>query len=162
LASAEERLVRPDDRLVLLLAPPFGAQGSDPGYIAAYPAGVRENGGQYTHAAAWLGWAYAAQGDGDRAYGILHLLNPLERTRTRGDVERYCVEPYVLAADVYARPPGVGRGGWTWYTGAAAWTWRLAVETILGLRRRAGALEVTPCLPTHWDGFEAWVREGEL
>ncbi len=162
LASAERMLVRQDDRLVLLLAPPFGPHGPDPGYIAAYPPGVRENGGQYTHAAAWLGWAHAERDDGNAAYRILSLLNPLERTRSREDVERYGVEPYVLAADVYARPPWVGRGGWTWYSGAAAWTWRLAVEGILGLRRRHGGLEVDPCLPSHWDGFEAWVREGEL
>jgi len=90
------------------------------------------------------------------------LLNPLERTRTREGVERYAVEPYVLAADVYARPPWTGRGGWTWYTGVAAWTWRLAIEEILGLRRREGAPEIDPCLPPHWDGFEAWVREREV
>ncbi|HTM20484.1 MAG TPA: hypothetical protein VL172_08255, partial [Kofleriaceae bacterium] len=162
LAAAERLLVREDDRLVLLLAPPFGPQGPDAGYIAAYPAGVRENGGQYTHAAAWLGWAHAARGDGDAAHRIFGLLDPLERIRSRQDAEHYRVEPYVLAADVYARPPWVGRGGWTWYTGAAAWTWRLAVEGLLGLRRRQGALEVEPCIPSHWAGFQAWVRQGEL
>ncbi len=162
LASAERLLVRERDRLVLLLAPPFTPHGPDPGYIAAYPAGVRENGGQYTHAAAWLGWAHAARGDGDAAHRILGLLNPLERTRSRADALRYRVEPYVLAADVYARQPWVGRGGWTWYTGAAAWTWRLAVEGLLGLRRSRGALEVDPCIPPRWDGFEAWVRGGDV
>jgi cyclic beta-1,2-glucan synthetase len=162
LASADRLLVREHDRLVLLLAPPFGAHGPEPGYISAYPPGVRENGGQYTHAAAWLGWAHAVRGDGNAAHRIFALLNPLERTRSQQGVEHYRVEPYVLAADVYARPPWVGRGGWTWYTGAAAWTWRLAIEAILGLRRRDGALELDPCIPSHWDGFEAWVREGEL
>jgi cyclic beta-1,2-glucan synthetase len=161
LAAAERLLVREHDRLVLLLAPPFGAGGPDPGYIAAYPPGVRENGGQYTHAAAWLGWAHAARGDGDAAHRIARLLNPLERTGSPRDVDRYRVEPYVLAGDVYARPPWVGRGGWTWYTGAAAWTWRLVVEGLLGLRRRRGALEIDPCIPRGWDGFEAWVRAGE-
>jgi cyclic beta-1,2-glucan synthetase len=162
LASAERLLVRERDRLILLLAPPFSPHGRDPGYIAAYPAGVRENGGQYTHAAAWLGWAHAARGDGYAAHRILGLLNPLERTRSRAEAVRYRVEPYVLAADVYARPPWVGRGGWTWYTGAAAWTWRLAIEGLLGLRRSGGALEVDPCIPPRWSGFEAWVRRGDL
>jgi cyclic beta-1,2-glucan synthetase len=161
LAAAERLLVHEDERLVLLLAPPFGA-GAPAGYIADYPSGVRENGGQYTHAAAWLGWAYVARGDGDAAYRIARLLNPLERTRSAEGIARYCVEPYVVAADVYARPPWIGRGGWTWYTGAAAWTWRLVIEGILGLRRRDGALEVEPRLPSAWNGFEAWIREGEL
>ncbi|HEU4734444.1 MAG TPA: glucoamylase family protein, partial [Kofleriaceae bacterium] len=162
LASAERTLVREADRLILLLAPPFGPHGPDPGYIAAYPPGVRENGGQYTHAAAWLGWAHAMRGDADAAYRIARLLNPHERTRTLAEATRYRVEPYVLAGDVYATPPWVGRGGWTWYSGAAAWTWRLVVEQILGLRRRHGALEVEPCIPHAWDGFEAWIRAGQL
>jgi cyclic beta-1,2-glucan synthetase len=162
LAAAERMLVRADERLVLLLTPPFGARGPDPGYIASYPAGIRENGGQYTHAAAWLGWAHAARGDGDAAHRIFALLNPLERTTTPGDVERYRVEPYVLAADVCGQEPWTGRGGWTWYTGAAGWTWRLVVEALLGLRRRNGTLEVAPCIPAHWPGFEASVRAGPL
>jgi cyclic beta-1,2-glucan synthetase len=162
LDAVERTLVNDEDRLVLLLAPPFGPRGPDPGYIAEYPPGVRENGGQYTHAATWLGFAYALQGDGDGAHRIFSLLNPLERTRSRAEVDRYCVEPYVIAADVYARPPWVGRGGWTWYTGSAAWTWRLAVEAILGIRRRDGELEISPCIPAHWDGFEATVTEGNL
>ncbi|HEX8107703.1 MAG TPA: hypothetical protein VF516_08230, partial [Kofleriaceae bacterium] len=161
LAAAERMLVRDSDRLVLLLAPPFGPHGPDPGYIAAYPPGVRENGGQYTHAAAWLGWAHAARGDGETAHRIAGLLNPLERTRTPAEVARYRVEPYVLAGDVYAGP-WAGRGGWTWYTGAAAWTWRLILEEILGVRRRRGALEVEPCIPRAWDGFDAWIRAGQL
>jgi cyclic beta-1,2-glucan synthetase len=148
--------------VVLLLAPPFGVGGANPGYIAAYPPGVRENGGQYTHAAAWLGWAHVAIGDGGGAHRILRLLNPLERTRSPAEVERYRVEPYVIAADVYGCPPFVGRGGWTWYTGAAAWTYRLFVEGILGLRLRGGALEVSPCLPPEWGGYEARVRLGEM
>ena len=162
LKSAERMLVREDDRLVLLLTPPFGPHEPNPGYIAAYPPGVRENGGQYTHAAAWLGWAHAEHGDGNAAHRIFSLLNPLSHTRSPEDVRRYHVEPYVLAADVYARPPWVGRGGWTWYTGAAAWTWRLGIEAILGLRRRGGVLELDPCIPSHWDGFEAWVRKDAL
>jgi cyclic beta-1,2-glucan synthetase len=162
LAAAERLLVREPDRLVLLLAPPFGAGGSDPGYIAAYPPGIRENGGQYTHAAAWLGWAHALRGDGDAAHRIARLLDPIERAGSPAGVDRYRVEPYVLAGDVYACPPWTGRGGWTWYTGAAAWTWRLVVEQILGLHRRGGALEIEPCIPHHWEGFEAWVRVDAL
>ncbi|HWU86554.1 MAG TPA: hypothetical protein VN253_04740, partial [Kofleriaceae bacterium] len=132
----------------------------DPGYIRAYPPGIRENGGQYTHAATWLGWAHAVLGDGERAERTFRLLNPLLRTRTGAGVLRYRVEPYALAADVYSCPPWIGRGGWTWYTGAAAWLWRLGVEAILGLRREAGGLRIEPCLPAAWDGFEAWVRLG--
>ena len=162
IASAERLLVDEEHRLVLLLDPPFGLLGHDAGYIAAYPPGVRENGGQYTHAAIWLGFAHAARGDGEAAHRVFSLLNPLERTRTAAEVARYRVEPYVIAADVYGRPPFVGRGGWTWYTGSAAWMWRLGVEAILGLRRRDGALEVDPCLPPSWPGFEATVRAGEL
>ena len=140
--------------------PPYDSTLHDPGYVRAYPPGIRENGGQYTHAATWLGWAHAALGDGERAERIFRLLNPILRARTSPDVERYRVEPYVLAADIYSCPPWVGRGGWTWYTGAAAWLWRLGVEAILGLRKEAGGLRIDPCLPPAWKGFEAWVRVG--
>ena len=158
--AADEQLVREADRLVLLLWPPFDSTLHDPGYIRAYPPGIRENGGQYTHAATWLGWAHAALGDGERAERIFRLLNPILRARTRDDVDRYRVEPYVLAGDVYSAPPWVGRGGWTWYTGAAAWAWRLGVEAILGLRKEEGELRIDPCIPPSWKGFEAWVRMG--
>ncbi|CAN5925688.1 hypothetical protein BH11MYX4_BH11MYX4_14230 [soil metagenome] len=158
LHAADERLVREEDRLLLLLTPPFDSTAHDPGYIRAYPPGVRENGGQYTHAATWLGWAYAKLGDGERAERVFRLLNPVLRSRTGAEVDRYRVEPYVLAADVYAVAPWVGRGGWTWYTGAAAWAWRLGVEGILGLRREDGMLRIDPCIPPTWKGFEAWIR----
>ena len=157
MAAAERLLVHEPERLVLLLSPPFGWTGVEVGYIAAYPPGIRENGGQYTHAAAWFGFAHAASGDGKLAHRIFDLLNPLRRTTTAAEIERYRVEPYVMAADIYGSEPFVGRGGWTWYTGAAAWTWRLGIEAILGLRRDAGALIVNPCIPPSWDGFEAWV-----
>jgi len=160
LQAADARLVREADRLVLLLQPPFESMEHDPGYIRAYPPGVRENGGQYTHAATWLGWAYAALGDGRGAERIFRLLNPILRVGTREDASRYRVEPYVLAGDVYGAAPWVGRGGWTWYTGAAAWAWRLGVEGILGLRKEEGALRIDPCIPPTWGGFEAWVRMG--
>ncbi len=158
--AADERLVREADRLALLLTPPFDLTRHDPGYIRAYPPGIRENGGQYTHAATWLGWAYTSLGDGQRAERIFRILNPILRARTRDDRNRYRVEPYVLAGDVYGAPPWVGRGGWTWYTGAAAWLWRLGVEGILGLRKEEGQLSIDPCIPPTWKGFEAWIRLG--
>ncbi len=160
-SSADRELVREKDALVLLLAPPFDRTLHDPGYIRAYPPGVRENGGQYTHAATWLGWAWSALGDGERATRIFRLLNPILKTTTDADVARYRVEPYVLAGDVYGSAPWVGRGGWSWYTGAAGWDYRLGVEAILGLRREGErGLRVEPCVPPTWSGFEAWVRLG--
>lgn len=159
--AADTQLVREDDRLVLLFWPPFDNTLHDPGYVRAYPPGVRENGGQYTHAATWLGFAHAALADGESAERIFRLLNPVLRTSTGQDSARYRVEPYALAADIYSCPPWVGRGGWTWYTGAAAWMWRLGVEAILGLRREEGHLRIDPCIPPRWRGFEAWVRVGK-
>jgi cyclic beta-1,2-glucan synthetase len=158
--AADDQLVREADKLVLLFWPPYDKTLHDPGYVRAYPPGIRENGGQYTHAATWLGWAYATLGNGERAERIFRLLNPILRATTAADVERYRVEPYALAADIYSCAPWIGRGGWTWYTGAAAWLWRLGVEAILGLRREAGALRIDPCIPPAWRGFEAWVRLG--
>jgi len=161
LRSADELLVKERERLVIMLDPPFEGSQHDPGYIKAYPRGVRENGGQYTHAATWLGFAHVRVGDGVRAARIFRLLNPILKTPTAEDAERYRVEPYVLAGDVYSGSPYVGRGGWTWYTGAASWMWRLGAEEILGLRRKDGALLVDPCIPPHWPGFEASVRIGD-
>jgi cyclic beta-1,2-glucan synthetase len=158
--AADEQLVHEGERLVLLLTPPFDTTVHDPGYIRGYPPGIRENGGQYTHAATWLGWAYVALGDGKRAERVFRILNPILRTRTREEADRYRVEPYVLAGDVYGASPWVGRGGWTWYTGAAAWAWRLGVEGILGLRKEEGSLRIDPCIPLTWPGFEAWVKLG--
>jgi cyclic beta-1,2-glucan synthetase len=154
----DEQLVRVADRLVLLFWPPFDVTPHDPGYIRAYPPGVRENGGQYTHAATWLGFAHAALGDGERAERTFRLLNPVLHATTREDAARYRVEPYALAGDVYSAPPWIGRGGWTWYTGSAAWMWRLGVEQILGLRKEDGDLRIDPCIPPAWEGFEAWVH----
>ena len=159
--AADEQLVRESERLVLLFWPPFDSTSHDPGYIRAYPPGVRENGGQYSHAAAWLGLAHASLGDGAAAERIFALLNPALRARTPEACAQYRVEPYVLAADVYSCAPWVGRGGWTWYTGSAAWTWRLGVEAILGLKREGGQLRIAPCIPPTWPGFEAWVRVGK-
>jgi cyclic beta-1,2-glucan synthetase len=158
LEAVERELVRDADRLIRLLWPPFDQTSRDPGHIKAYPPGIRENGGQYTHAAAWLGFAFAAIGDGRRAAHVLDLLNPITRATTRDAVRQYRTEPYVLAADIGSVAPHVGRGGWTWYTGSAAWTWRLGIEGILGLRLREGRLAIEPCLPPTWNGFEATVR----
>jgi cyclic beta-1,2-glucan synthetase len=158
--AANGHLVRESDRLALLFWPPFDKTLHDPGYIRGYPSGVRENGGQYTHAAAWLGLAYVGLDDGESAERLFRLLNPILRTKTAVDVERYRVEPYVLAADIYSVAPHVGRGGWTWYTGSAAWMWRLGVEGILGIRRVRGQVRIAPCIPPAWDGFEAWVQVG--
>jgi len=158
--AADDELVREADRLVLLFWPPFDSTVHDPGYVRAYPPGVRENGGQYTHAATWLGFAHAALGDGERAERVFRLLNPALRVRNADDLARYRVEPYALAGDVYSCDPWVGRGGWTWYTGAAAWMWRLGVEAILGFRRDEGHVRIAPCIPASWHGFEAWLRVG--
>lgn len=158
--AADEELVRENDRLVLLLWPPFSSTVHDPGYIMAYPRGVRENGGQYTHAATWLGCAYTALGEGDRAERIFRLMNPILRCGTMEQVARYRVEPYVLPGDVYSAPPWTGRGGWTWYTGAAGWAYRLGLEGILGLRKEDGQLRIDPCIPSTWKGFEAWLKWG--
>ncbi|MGE5529920.1 MAG: GH36-type glycosyl hydrolase domain-containing protein [Patescibacteria group bacterium] len=160
LASAEERLVRREDGLVLLFSPPFEGDDFDPGYIKGYPPGVRENGGQYTHAAIWLAMAHARRGDGDRAAAILRLLNPVERSRTRRDAELYQVEPFAVAADVHALPGKAGRGGWTWYTGSSAWMYRVWLEEILGCKRRGNELLLDPVPPTSWEGFTLTYRYG--
>ncbi|WP_408886104.1 GH36-type glycosyl hydrolase domain-containing protein [Komagataeibacter swingsii] len=156
--SAMARLVRPDEGLVLVLTPPFDAIGPDPGYIRSYPPGIRENGGQYTHAALWTTMAMAVLGDGERAHGLFHMLNPINHTGRPEDVARYRLEPYVVAADIYSRPPHVGRGGWSWYTGSAGWMQRVGTETILGLRIQATQLLVAPCIPPDWSRFTATVR----
>jgi cyclic beta-1,2-glucan synthetase len=143
--------------LALLFTPPFDHTPRDPGYIKGYPPGLRENGGQYSHAAMWAVLALAKLGQGTRAAELFALLNPINHAATPDEVQRYKVEPYVVAADVYSVAPHAGRGGWTWYTGAAGWMYRAGVEGILGLRREAGFLVVEPCIPAHWDGFEAHV-----
>ena len=158
LESALEHLVDGENRIISLLTPPFDAAVHDPGYIKGYPPGVRENGGQYTHAAVWLGWALARQGDGDRAEWLFRLMNPVLRCSDKASVERYRVEPYVLAADIYSSTQHLGRGGWTWYTGSASWLWRFGIEGILGLRRTADELIFDPCLPSGWPGFTARIN----
>ncbi len=146
-------LVNRDASLIQLLKPPFDKSGSDPGYIKGYIPGVRENGGQYTHAAIWVIMAFASLGDSVRAWELLSIINPLKHSSTLEEVAIYRAEPYVVAADVYALPPHTGRGGWTWYTGAAGWMYRLIVESLLGLRQDADKLRFTPCLPADWASF---------
>jgi cyclic beta-1,2-glucan synthetase len=158
LRAVERELIDVDERLVRLLAPPFTPAGRDPGYIKAYPPGIRENGGQYTHAAVWVGWAFADLGDGERAARVFDLLNPIGHSLNGVAVQRYRVEPYVVAADVGGAPPHVGRGGWTWYTGSAAWLWRFGIERILGLRPEAGGVRIDPCVPRSWRRVDVTIR----
>jgi cyclic beta-1,2-glucan synthetase len=158
MASVEKYLIRRAEGLVLLFSPPFERANPDPGYIKGYPPGIRENGGQYTHAAIWSVLAFAALGDGDRAGELFSLLNPINHANTRAGVSRYKVEPYVVAADIYAEPPHVGRGGWTWYTGSAGWMYRAGIEWILGLRLRGANLHFDPCIPRAWQNFELTFR----
>jgi cyclic beta-1,2-glucan synthetase len=158
MASVERELIRPADGLALLFAPPFDKTPLDPGYIKGYPPGIRENGGQYTHAALWSVMAFAALGNGDQATQLFALLNPINHARTLADLHRYKVEPYVVAADVYAAPRHVGRGGWTWYTGAAGWMQRAGIESILGVRMRGAFLHLNPCIPKFWPKFEVTLR----
>jgi cyclic beta-1,2-glucan synthetase len=153
IASTDRRLVREPDGLVLLFTPPFEHPSHDPGYVQGYPPGVRENGGQYTHAAIWLAMAHARLGDGERAVQLLRMLNPVEHSRTPADVERYRVEPYAVAADISTLAGHVGQGGWTWYTGSSGWMYRAWLEEILGFRRRGSFLELSPTLPSQWPGF---------
>jgi cyclic beta-1,2-glucan synthetase len=158
MAAVERELIRPQDQLALLFTPPFDKTALDPGYIKGYPPGIRENGGQYTHAAVWSVIAFATLGEGDKAAALFSLLNPINHARTRADVHCYKVEPYVIAADIYAVKPHVGRGGWTWYTGSGGWMQRAGIESILGLRLRGDVLEFEPCIPRSWPGFAVTLR----
>ncbi len=156
--ALDERLVRRKDGLVQLLDPPFSKSLLDPGYIRGYVPGVRENGGQYTHGAIWAAMAFAELGDSARAWELLAMINPVNHGLTADDVARYKVEPYVVTADVYAVPPHVGRGGWSWYTGSAGWMYRLIVESLIGLRREGETLHFTPCLPADWPSISIRYR----
>jgi cyclic beta-1,2-glucan synthetase len=154
MAAVDEHLIRRGDGLVLLCTPPFDRTSLQPGYVKGYVPGVRENGGQYTHAAVWAMIAFAELGDGDKAGELFAILNPINHASTRAGLYRYKVEPYVMAGDVYSERPHVGRGGWTWYTGAAGWMYRAGVEWILGFRLRGTVLHVNPCIPRAWPRYE--------
>ena len=157
--AVQAHLVRRDAQIVLLLTPPFDQMAHDPGYIKGYVPGVRENGGQYTHAAIWAVIALARLGRGDAAMELFHMINPINHTRTIEGVERYRVEPYAIAADVYAHPMHVGRGGWTWYTGSAGWMYQAAIEALLGFKLGRETFSIDPCIPTQWSGFTlTWQR----
>lgn len=159
--SVDERLVRRAEGLIQLFDPPFDKSSVDPGYIKGYLPGVRENGGQYTHAAVWTVMAFAKLGDAERAWELFSLINPVHHSSTPGQIATYKVEPYVVAADVYAVSPHTGRGGWTWYTGSASWFYRLIVESLLGLRLEVDRLYFTPCLPPDWKSFQLHYRYRE-
>jgi cyclic beta-1,2-glucan synthetase len=160
MSAVNAQLVNRSEGLVQLFVPPFDLARHDPGYIAAYPPGLRENGGQYTHAAIWTVMAFALQGDGDTATELFSLINPINHASTRSGIYRYKVEPYVVCADVYSAAPHIGRGGWTWYTGSSGWLYRTAVESILGVQLRGSVLHVNPTIARGWAGFEFTYRHG--
>jgi cyclic beta-1,2-glucan synthetase len=161
MASLEKHLIQADDNLALLFTPPFEKTLRDPGYIKGYPPGLRENGGQYSHAAMWAVFAFAKLQQGDKAVDLFNLLNPINRTLTATAIECYKVEPYVVAADVYSCAPHVGRGGWTWYTGAAGWMYRAGVEGILGIRREGKSIIIEPSIPSDWPEFSVAINVDE-
>jgi cyclic beta-1,2-glucan synthetase len=160
MSAVNAQLVSRSDGLVQLFTPPFDHTAHDPGYIKAYPPGLRENGGQYTHAAMWTTLAFALMGDGDRAGELFSIINPINHASTRAGIHRYKVEPYVACADVYSSAQHVGRGGWTWYTGSAGWMYRTAVEGILGIQLQGAVLVINPCIPRAWTGFEFTYKYG--
>jgi cyclic beta-1,2-glucan synthetase len=153
MTSLEQHLVRRAEKLLLVLDPPFDKTTHDPGYIKGYPPGLRENGGQYTHAALWSVLGFARLGDGDKAASLFAMLNPINHALTPADVAVYQVEPYVAVADIYSTAPHVGRGGWSWYSGSAGWMQRIGVEEILGVRIDREGLHVRPCVPKAWPGY---------
>jgi len=158
LEAVADRLVRNNARLIQLFDPPFDKSPLEPGYIKGYVPGVRENGGQYTHAAIWTVMAFALAGDTQRAWELFTLINPILHGHTPAAAARYKVEPYVVAADVYSVPPHTGRGGWTWYTGSAGWMYRLITETLLGLKVEVDRLIFTPRVPAEWKSFKVHYR----
>jgi cellobiose phosphorylase len=161
MTAVKEYLVQEADGLIRLFSPPFNKTKRDPGYIKGYPPGIRENGGQYTHAAIWTVWALAELGDGDGAEALFRLLNPIYHSDEAQKAARYQVEPYVIAADVYGEWPFIGRGGWTWYTGSAGWFYRLGIEVILGIHRDGKVLRINPCIPRNWLGYSITYHYGD-
>jgi cyclic beta-1,2-glucan synthetase len=161
MAQVDKQLINTNDQLALLFTPAFDTTDKEPGYIKGYPPGIRENGGQYSHAATWSVMAFAKLGQGEKAMALFSLLNPITHSSTRSKVHRYKVEPYVMAADVYSVAPHVGRGGWTWYTGASGWLYRAGTESILGLRVEEDQLFINPCIPPHWPEYSMVFTRGE-
>jgi cyclic beta-1,2-glucan synthetase len=159
MAAMSRELISEEEGLIRLLTPPFVNTPNDPGYIKGYVAGVRENGGQYTHAACWAVKAVAEHGENRRALRLLEMLAPVSHALTAEAADRYKVEPYVMAADVYGAAPHVGRGGWTWYTGSSGWMYRVAIESILGLRIENGdTLVLCPCIPNDWPRYRVTLK----
>ena len=161
MAAVDENLISRENGLALLFTPPFDKTPLEPGYIKGYPPGIRENGGQYTHAAVWSVQAFAKLGDGDKAAELMAMLNPINHAHTWAAAQRYKVEPYVVCADVYSVPPHVGRGGWTWYTGSAGWMYRAGLESILGFSVEGNTLRLDPCVPKAWRDFEIVFRHNK-
>ena len=159
--AVEKYLVRPENKMILLFTPPFDKTPLDPGYIKGYLPGVRENGGQYTHAAVWCIFAHTELGHGTRAVELFSMLNPINHGASRKDVETYKVEPYVLAADIYSQAPYAGRGGWTWYTGSCGWMYRAGLEAILGFHKQGDSIYLKPCIPDEWENFKVTYRHSE-
>jgi cyclic beta-1,2-glucan synthetase len=159
--KVDEMLIDRESELIRLFTPSFDKTAHDPGYIKGYVPGIRENGGQYTHAAVWTAMAFARLGDAGRAYPLYAMLNPIGKSDSRLAVQRYRVEPYVMPADIYGESPHTGKGGWTWYTGAAGWYWRIGIEELLGVRVRDGVLRIAPVVPAAWPGFSVTLRRGK-
>jgi cyclic beta-1,2-glucan synthetase len=155
---AYEKLVQKDAGIIQLLEPAFDRSALNPGYIKGYVPGIRENGGQYTHAAVWMIIAFARLGNNQRVWELLNMINPVNHGKTAAAIATYKVEPYVLAADVYGLAPHTGRGGWTWYTGSAGWLYRLIIESFLGLQRADNQLTFVPCIPDEWESFKVHYR----
>ena len=158
MASLAQALIHPESGIIKLLHPPFDMSALEPGYIKGYIPGVRENGGQYTHAAIWAVMAFAAMGETQRVKELLSMINPVNHGSTREKIQQYLVEPYVMAADIYGSSPHIGRGGWTWYTGSASWMYRLIIESVLGLQLKVNTLTFNPCIPAEWEHFKIHYR----
>ena len=156
--SAFNKLVRPEKSIIQVLDPPFDKADINPGYIKGYVPGVRENGGQYTHAAIWMVMAFAAMKNNQRTWELFSMINPVNHGDTPENIFIYKAEPYVVAADVYSVPQYSGRGGWTWYTGSAGWMYRLIIESILGINREGDTLRLDPCVPYEWDSYSVNYR----
>lgn len=159
--SLENHLIDKENGIIKLLDPPFNKTKIEPGYIKSYLPGVRENGGQYTHAAMWVIYAYTKLGFGDKALELYRMINPIEHSRTKDEARKYKVEPYVIPADIYSAENLIGRGGWTWYTGSSSWFYKIGIENILGLKIENKVLKMEPCIPKEWKEYSIKYRFGK-